>query len=201
MSKIAFFYVPMVVCFLSCMVSAQTRCPIDDTGYDVLAAVLFPNDPEMPDPAKPDPGREAQRSLEIVRLDGFHGSSYLLRSETLTSSISKGSDGHLAEDFNRKNAGSCVLDRSKLLARVPEGGHVEFRDASNPRPLGALQILSGSEIATLSLPGFSKNGAAAVVEVDMKAGPEMGTRYLVYLQKSRKSGKWMLIGADRIRLY
>ena len=201
MSKNAFFFVPMVVCLFSGMGSAQTRCPIDDRGYDVLAAVLFPNDPEMPDPARPDPRSEAQRALETVRLDGFHGSSYLLRSETMTASISKGSDGYQAKDFNRKNAESCVLDQAKLLARVPEGGHVEFRDAADSRPLGALQILSGSEIATLSLPGISKNGAAAVVELDLKAGPEMGTRYLVYLEKSRESGKWVLTGADRIRMY
>lgn len=198
---------PLVICLLSSNATAQNLCSLNEDGYAVLAAVLFPNDPEIPDQIQGDLERKAYLSLKTVRLDGFHGSSYVIREETMIASLKKGPDQYLAEDFSRRNKSSCRLDPAILTASAPKGAHVEFIRTSNAgmdltsQTADATVPLAGKGYATLSLPGFSRKGDLAVVEVDYKAGAEMGAGYRVFLEKSRKSGKWIITGADQTRMY
>jgi mRNA interferase MazF len=61
--------------------------------------------------------------------------------------------------------------------------------------------ISRGEIARLTRPGFNKDKTAAMVEADLQADAEMGVGYRVYLQKSPETGKWIITGADRTRMY
>ena len=70
--------------------SCQAACTIDDEEeYAVLAAVLFPNEPDVPDRIKTDLERNAYLASVTVSLNGFHGSSYRLQDETVREKASK----------------------------------------------------------------------------------------------------------------
>jgi hypothetical protein len=198
---------PLIICLLSSNATAQNLCSLNEDGYAVLAAVLFPNDPEIPDQIQGDLERKAYMSLKTVRLEGFHGSSYVIREETMIAGLTKGPDQYLMEDFSRRNKSACRLDPAILRASVPKGVHVQFIGTSNASgnltspKVDAAGPLADKGFATLSLPGFSRKGDTAVLEVDYKAGAEMGVGYRVFLEKSRKSGKWIITGTDQTRIY
>jgi hypothetical protein len=186
--------------------NAQTGCIIDDAEeYAVLAAVLFPNPPDVPERMKTDIERNAWLASKTVRLDGFHGSHYLLQDETMSSKSARNQDLDFIPDFNAKNGQACKLVASKLQAYLSSGNAVTFKSAEEIRKQKTISSgnsnIFGGEITRLTRPGFNKDKTAAMVEADLQAGAEMGVGYRVYLEKSLKTGKWIITGADRTRMY
>lgn len=202
-----------VLLFLFSLVAvgfAQSPCSIqDEEEYAVMAAVLFPNPPDIPDDMKDDVQRKAYQAKATVRLDGFHGGSYTIEDETTASKITKGADPVTVDDFNRKNEKACKIAGVKLLARIPAGKRVTVISAEEVRSIFASPSGKGGgwdefrkrypfagEIAYLSRPGFNPDRTKAVMEVRMQAGYEMGVGYRVYLEKSSKTGKWIIVDRD-----
>ena len=190
----------------------QTACTIDDEEYAVLAAVLFPNDPDIPDGMKSDPERDAYLASVTVNLSGFHGSSYRLQDETVSQKAAKEPEQFMDKDFYGKNGQACKIDGGRLLAHVPQGGRVGFVTAEEIHK-AFIEWLHGGEgretfrrrpafggVTYLSRPGFNESRTEARVEAHHQAGPEMGVGYRVYLQKSPKTGKWFITGAKRTRI-
>lgn len=191
---------------IGAIAAAQTRCIIGDAEeYAVLAAVLFPNPPDVPERMKTDVEKNAWLASKRVRLDGFHGSHYLLQDETMPSKSARNQDLDFIPDFNTKNGQTCKLVASKLQAHLSSENSVAFRSAEEIRKQNSISsgnnnIIRG-EVTRLTRPGFNKDKTAAMVEADLQAGPEMGVGYRVYLEKSPKTGKWIITGADRTRMY
>jgi hypothetical protein len=190
----------------SALASAQTTCIVnDEEEYAVLAAVLFPNPPEAPKEMRSDIERNAWLASRRVRLDGFHGSHYLLQDETMPSKSARNQDKDFILDFNAKNGQSCKLVASRLQVYLSSENSVAFKSAVEIRKQNSISsanndIIRG-EIVRLTRPGFNKGKTAAMVEADLQAGPEMGVGYRVYLEKSPTTGKWIITGADRTRMY
>jgi hypothetical protein len=181
----------------------------DEEEYAVLAAVLFPNDPEIPGEMTGGIQREAWLESRRVRLDGFHGGDYRILDASMTGRLSETEAPGTAADYNSRNRNACTFLPERLRACVPPGGRIHLMDAAPLRkegspfsetPEGAGSIL-GPEIVRLSRPGFDEARTRAVVEVDLAAGPEMGVGYRVHLEKSAKTGAWILTGAARTRVY
>jgi len=181
----------------------------DEEEYAVLAAVLFPNDPEIPGEMTGGIQRKAWLESRRVRLDGFHGSDYRVLDASMTGEIPELDVPYTGDDFNRRNRESCRFVAERLRDHVPPGGTVALIDAeSAPRKVSAFSgtsaaggSLPGREIVRLSRPGFDPDRIHAVVRVDLQAGGEMGVGYRVYLDKSKTTGKWILTGAARTRVY
>ena len=191
---------------------AQAACTIDDEEYAVLAAVLFPNEPDIPDGMETDLERNAYVDSVWVNLSGFHGSSYRIQDETVPQKSAKVPDQFMDKDFYEKNGQACKIDEARLLAHVPEGGHVSFVTAGEigkaftewlrggeGREMSRKRATFGG-VTYLSRPGFNESRTEAMVEAHHQAGPEMGVGYRVYLQKSPKTGKWFITGASRTRI-
>ena len=175
--------------------SGHAACVMgDDEEYAVLAAVLFPNEPDIPDRMKTDIERRAYLSTVTVRLTGFHGESYTLQDKTVPTKIAKTSE---ASDATKEEVQACKIERAQLLRHVPKGHRITFVSAEEIR--NGLSPSSG--IAFLSRPVFSANRTESVVDADFRADYEMGVGYRIYLQKSQKTGKWFIAGADRTRMY
>jgi hypothetical protein len=192
--------------FIGAAADAQTTCIVnDEEEYAVFAAVLFPNPPEAPKGMKSYVERNAWLASKRVRLDGFHGSHYLLQDETTPSKSARNKDRDLIPDFNTKNGQSCKLVASRLQAYLSPDNSVTFKSAEEIRKQNSISSgnknMLGGEIARLTRPGFNNDKTVAMVEVDLQAGPEMGVGYRVYLQKSSKTGKWIITDADRTRMY
>jgi hypothetical protein len=199
----------------SSIASAPQECVVnDEEEYAVLAAVLFPNDPDIPKEMKTDPQKKAYLAAKTIRLDGFHGSSYSIQDESMPAKSAKNKDRELIADFNPKNERACRLIPAKLLAHLLPNQTVNFRSAEEIQKQRSLSSTDGAgrektrgrgigheEITRLSRPGFNSTNTVAVVEVDLIADYEMGVGYWVYLQKSPKTGKWIITSADRIRMY
>ncbi|MBN2337105.1 MAG: hypothetical protein JXP48_01085, partial [Acidobacteria bacterium] len=173
------------------------------------AAVLFPNDPEIPGELTNEIQRKAWLESRRVRLDGFHGSDYRILDASMTGEVSELEVPYTGDDFNRRNRESCRFVAERLRDHVPPGGTVHLVPAEPIRregaavsesPAGGGSIL-GREIVRLSRPGFDPDRIYAVVRVDLQAGGEMGVGYRVYLDKSKATGKWILTGAARTRIY
>jgi hypothetical protein len=192
---------------------AQNPCIIDDEEeYAVLAAILFPDQADAPDRFESDLERKAYLALATVSLDGFHGSSYTLQNETIRVNTSRGTDRLMIDDYNKKNSLSCKIEGVKLLARVPKGKDVTLISAEEIKKLffpgpgesggwegfRKRRPMTGG-ITYLSRPGFNGSRTEAMVEARHQADYEMGVGYRVYLQKSPKNGKWIIIGADLTR--
>jgi hypothetical protein len=192
--------------FFGAIADAQTRCIVNDAEeYAVIAAVLFPNPPDVPERMKTDMEKDAWLASKRVHLDGFHGSHYLLQDETMSSKSARNQDRDFIPDFNTKNGQSCKLVASKLQAFLSSDNSVTFKSAEEIRKQNSIStgnnnIIRG-EIARLSRPGFIKEKTEAMVEADLQAGPEMGVGYRVYLEKSPKTGKWIITDAARTRMY
>lgn len=171
----------------------------DTVEYEVFAAVLFPEKPEVPagivDPAE----RRKHLDGHRVRLDGVHSGRYELSGLTITGSQPNGADEALAEDFNLKNGRAGRIDREKLLAAAPKGAHLSLV----PPPTISRSTAHGLDagVTCLSRPGFNRDRTKAMLQINHLAGPEMGAGYLVYLEKSAASGKWSITGAVLNRRY
>ena len=193
--------------------STPDECMIaDEEEYAVFAAVLFPNRPEVPDGIKGDAERLAYLAAATVRLDGFHGDSYTLQDTTrMQPGPAKGSEQEMTADYNRKGARACRIDRGRLLSQVPQGKGIAFVGAEEVMQTFSAGAESGGweafrsrrplggGITTLSRPGFDARRSRAVLEVGHQADYEMGIGYRVYLEKSPKTGKWVIVGADMTR--
>jgi hypothetical protein len=171
--------------------SAQEMCVIaDKEEYAVFVAVLFPNPP-------------------AIHLDGFHGNSYTIQDETTEESYQwKGDDRRMSDDFNRKGVHACRINREMFLSQVPEGARIVFISAEELRKTFSELSAEGrgwkefrnshpasSGVTYLSRPGFDANRKKAVMQVGHQADYEMGVGYRVYLEKSSKTGKWLITGA------
>jgi hypothetical protein len=186
--------------------SAQEMCGIaDQEEYAVFATVLFPNPPEVPAPKINNEEERLRYLAEVeshtIHLDGFHGNSYTIQDETSEQSNQwKGDDRDMADDFNRKRAHACRMDKEKFLSFVPEGKLINFISRDEIGKSGGWQEyrksypMSGG-VTYLSRPGFDAGRNKAVLEVRHQADYEMGVGYRVYLKKSSKTGKWLIIGA------
>lgn len=203
-----------LLCSFVPIVSAQTQCLIQlEEEYAVMAAVLFPNKPDIPENMKDDLERKVYLSRATIRLDGFHGSSYTVEDETAVSKIGNDADAFMINDFNRKNSQTCKMDAAKLLSHIPAGKRVTVISAEEVRATFSAGSGKGGGwdefqkkypfaggITYLSRPGFNENRTKAVIEVNMQAGYEMGVGYLVCLAKSSKTGKWIIMGGDMSRI-
>lgn len=206
--------VPLFLFSLVAVGFAQNPCTIqEEEEYAVMAAVLFPNPPDIPDNMKDDLQRKAYQAGATVRLDGFHGGFYTIEDETMTSKMMSPSDRVMVDDFNKKNGQVCKIDEAKLLARIPAGKRVTVISAEEVRKIFSSASGKGGgwdefrkrypfagEIAYLSRPGFNQEQTRAVIDVNMQAGYEMGVGYHVYLEKSPKTGKWVIVGGVMSRI-
>jgi hypothetical protein len=175
--------------------AGRAQCVVtDEQEYAVLAAVLFPHEPDVPDSIGTDVERAAYVAARTVRLDGFHGRRYTVSNESLSRKAPADRDAELAADFNARNAGPCAWTAARLVA--PPGTSVAWMSEETARTRQP-----GISITRVSRPGFNKARTAALVEVDLQAGPEMGVGYRVRLEKSPKSGNWIITAADLIRVY
>jgi hypothetical protein len=204
----------LVLVFFRCIpaiASDQKECVIEeDEEYAVLTAVLFPNEPDIPETITTDLGKKAFLATNTIRLDGFHGSSYTLQDVSMIGKSANNRDLEYIPDFNTKNERACKYNTAKFQAHLLSTQNVRFisvaeilkqRTATRSGNEGAPKTIFGSEIARLTRPGFNKTNTMAVVEVDLQATEEMGVGFWVYMQKSPKTGKWFIAGAIRVRMY
>jgi hypothetical protein len=197
-------------------VSAQENCVIaDEEEYAVLAAVLFPNRPDVPDSERTEEARQAYLATATVHLDGFHGNSYTIQDQTEARSApsrrERGADRAMINDFVRKQTHACHIDRDRLLRLVPEGRRVSFLTSAEVTKTFSLGTGkdSGQEfrarhsmsegVTYLSRPGFDASRTEAVLEVSHRADYEMGIGYRVYLKKSSRTGLWVITAATVTR--
>lgn len=196
--------------FTCCCISVSpllAGCVIeDDEEYAVLAAVLFPNEPDMPDRIMNDLEREAYRSMARPRMSGFASSSYRLRSETIRETEPPKSRDFMDRDYYEKNKQACTIDGARLRAHLPGDDCVrlaaaEETEKETPFPKGGgLEGRLFAGMTYLSRPGFNKDRTEAVVEAHHQAHPLMGVGYRVYLKKSPKTGQWVITAAQRTRI-
>lgn len=201
--------------FASAALGAESSLPVitDDEEYAVFAAVLFPNPPEIPD------GVESRELFlaghrDRVRLDGVLGPAYTIAGATEPGSPltlrnhPEAPDAALVADYNGKNAASHRIDGEKLGRLVPAGRVKLLSDSERGRLSGAglrggrqgARLLDGS-IVWLSRVGFNADRTRAAVHIACRAEQEMGAAYLVHLEKSAKTGKWLLSGTAMTRMY
>jgi hypothetical protein len=198
---------PVAVVHAACIVN-------DEEEYAVLAAVLFPHEPDVPDRMTTDLERKAYLASVTIRLDGFHGSSYTVQDETVAAKTTGASDQTIDKDFNRKNEQACRIDEVGLLAHVPDRRLVNLVSADEIRKVFSARLRgregrgdsreirrSGGGTVFFSRPGFNENRTESMVDASFRADPEMGVGYRVYLRKSPKTGRWIITGATRTRMY
>lgn len=173
----------------------------DDSEYAVFAAVLFPGEPEVPDSIRSDLEKRAYRDRRRIRLDGIHSNRYLVSRFTVTGSQSeKGLDQALIADYNTRNTQAFMIDEVKLRAVTPKRGDITLVSPPDiSKRADGEQLRSG--MTCLSRPGFNKDRTKAVLQINHVADYEMGVGYLVYLEKSSKSGAWVMTGAVLNRRY
>jgi hypothetical protein len=186
--------------------------PIDDADeYRVIAAVLFPAEPEIPDAIKNDPQRRALYLAERPRLDGLGlGEPSMTIQETTIQGLTMApradaADAALAADYTRKNEKSARLVLERLRVHLPQGQEVHLITSQEMRALfqqgGGWQehrrrFPRGGGIKSLSRVGFDPARTRAVVTVRHQADYEMGVGYRIYLEKSATSGRWVITGSD-----
>ncbi len=199
--------------------TAETIAPIDDDEeYAVMAALLFPHEPEVPDELKGDKMREQlylaeQRAKSRLSGLGLGWGSFrifeLTSQEQVAVEALADNDRPMIKDFNAKNARRWRLERERLNSRLPSGRSVTVVAEKD------LKTLQGNEpgwefkrsgpirssLTTLSRVGFSPDRMSGVVSIHHQADYEMGVGYRVYLVKSKKSGKWFIDGSARTRMY
>jgi hypothetical protein len=201
--------------FASAAPGADPSLPLipDEEEHAVFAAVLFPNPPEIPD------GVESRELLlakyrDRVRLDGFLAPTYAIAEATEAGSPLRsqdrpeGPDAALVADYNGKNAASHRIDGEKLTRLLPAGRVRLLADSEREPLLGAGRSdarqgagLLDSSVVWLSRVGFNAERTRAAVHVACRTGQEMGAAYLVLLEKSGKTGKWLLSGTTMTRMY
>jgi len=205
-----------VLMFLVCLfipaLLAQAECLIqEDEEYAVMAAVLFPNEPDIPESITDELARKLYRDRATVRLSGFHGSSYTLEDETTASKRTGEADPFTVNDYNRKNEQACRIDGARLLAHIPpeKRTRVTVISADEVRKLFSSGSGKGGGwrefrkkypfaggIVYFSRPGFNEARNRAVIEANCQADYEMGIGYRIHLEKSPKTGKWVMVNGD-----
>jgi len=205
-----------VLMFLVCLfipaLLAQAECLIqEDAEYAVMAAVLFPNEPDIPEGITDELARKVYRDRATVRLSGFHGSSYTLEDETTASKRTGEADPFTVNDYNRKNEQACRIDGARLLAHIPpeKRTRVTVISADEVRKLFSSGSGKGGGwrefrkkypfaggIVYFSRPGFNEARNRAVIEANCQADYEMGIGYRIHLEKSPKTGKWVMVNGD-----
>jgi hypothetical protein len=184
----------------------------DDEEYAVFGAILFPNKPEIPAHVQ-DEALYMLKYRDRVRLDGVHGSPYMIAEGTARErreprDAPEGRDAAMLADYNTKNATPHRRESAKLsrlgpsrhvtmiaedeIARLfgPGRGWEEFRQ----------RFPFQGGIVRFSRVGFNEDKSRAVVHVSCQADYEMGVAYLVFLEKSAKSGNWLLLGTVLTRI-
>jgi hypothetical protein len=194
-------------------IGAEPEPPLIDDAeeYRVIAAVLYPAEPEIPDAIKDDPLRRKLYLAERPRLDGLGlGAASMTLQETTIQGLTMapradGSDAALAEDYNRKNEQPARLAAERLLAHLRKGQEVRLITSQEMRALfrqgGGWEehnrrSIRGDGIKSLSRVGFDPSRTRAVVSVRHQADYEMGIGYRIYLEKSAASGRWVVTGSD-----
>ena len=185
----------------------------DNEEYEVIAALLFPNEPEIPDEIKGDKLRAdlylaLQRSNADLSGLGLGSGFFIIIDATSTEKVSnppaKEGNTTMIEDFNAKNSKRWKLDRQKLTSLVPKNVRITF---VSPEQLSA--VFSGNDggwdesrrrfgregHTSVSRVGFSPDRTKAVIGIHHQADYEMGVGYRVYLKKAQKSGKWLIDGS------
>ncbi len=209
-------YLAPALMFLVCLfipaLPAQAECLIlADEEYAVMAAVLFPNEPDIPESITDELSRKVYRDRATVRLSGFHGSSYTLEDETTPSKMTGEADPFMVNDYNRKNEQACRIDGPRLLARIPpeKRTRVSVISAEEVRKLFSAGSSKGGGwnefrkkhpfaggLVYFSRPGFNEARNRAVIEANCQADYEMGIGYRIHLEKSPKTGKWVMVNGD-----
>ena len=183
--------------------------------YAIYAAILKPNEPDIPDDIKDDPLRkDLFLSLHRSHLDipalGGSGPFYVLEM-TSTRKLSRGkpqgkedakdkTDTSLIDDFNKKNEVSARLEN-----RFPAGMQVSLIPEAAMREIFSLDgggweefrkryPLAGGTLS-FSRVGFSADRTKAVVFVHSQADYEMGAGYYVDLEKAPRTGTWVITAA------
>ena len=205
---------PLFCTLLYAETDPATCVGIDGEEYSALAAVLFPNTPDIPEGMTNELEQKAYIASKRIRLDGFHGNSYVIQETSIVWKISSQLDPEILADLNRKNSQSCNFEEDRLRAYIPAGKIVKFvssdkirqrRSGASPKSDGREILGEGhlleSEITRLARPGFDLSRTTAVVEIDLRADSEMGVGYRTYLKKSPKTGQWLLIKAEQTRIY
>jgi hypothetical protein len=198
-------------CISLCLAPARALCIIeDDEEYAVLVALLFPNTPDDPEHVSDDE-REAYLASVKVRLDGFHGGSYFIADETIPSNVAPESSRPAGGD-NPSHANACRISGDKLMAHVPPGRHVTLLSTEEVRRTFAGLGKSGGweafrknhplagGITYLSRPVFNRDRTAAAVDARHQADYHMGVGYQIRLEKSPKTGKWVITGTKMTRI-
>ena len=188
----------------------------DAEEYAVFAAVLFARAPEIPDHLKSE--RERQLFLaeyrDRVRLEGVAGVRTLSqrtdRAKELTPRYAQGGpDQTMIDDYNRKNAKPYRIDPEMLFRVLPTARSVTLLTEEEERQIFAgdrgweefrRKFPLGSGIVSFSRVGFNEDSTKAIVHVGCQADYEMGVAYLVFLEKSPKSGNWIPAWTARTRI-
>jgi hypothetical protein len=212
-------YLAPVVMFLACLfipaLVAQAACLIqEDEEYAVMAAVLFPNEPDIPENITDELSRKVYRDRATVRLSGFHGSSYTVEDETTPSKMTGEADPFTVNDYNRKNEKTCRIDGARFLAHIPpeKKTRVTVISAEEVRKIFSAGSGKGGGwnefrkkypfaggMVYFSRPGFNEARNRAVIEANCQADYEMGIGYRIHLEKSPKTGKWVMVNGDMSR--
>jgi hypothetical protein len=170
----------------------------EDEEYAVFAAVLYPHQPEIPG-AVTDEARFLAEYRTRVRL-GTLASYYNIREETMPGVPLKpgdapsGPDPTVIADFTAKNVATYRIDHEKLMRLLPTHrvrlhSDREFQGWAAYRPT---PDWGASGITFLSRVGFNPGRTQAVVYVHHQGNPRMGVGYVVFLEKSASTGRWLL---------
>jgi hypothetical protein len=185
----------------------------DDEEYAVFGAVLFPNKPELPANVQ-DEALYLLKYRDRVRLEGVQGGPYMVAEGTVRAhrleprDAPDGRDAVMLADYNTKNATSHRLDGAKLSRLGPTRQVTMFAEEELARLFGPghgweefrRRFPFQGGIVRFSRVGFNKDRSRAIVHVSCQADYEMGAAYLVFLEKSTKSGNWLLLGTVLTRI-
>ena len=120
-------------------------------------------------------------------------------------------DPFTVNDYNKKNEQACRIDGPRFLARIPpeKRTRVTVISAEEVRKLFSAGSGKGGGwrefrkkhpfaggLVHFSRPGFNEARNRAVIEANCQADYEMGIGYRIHLEKSPKTGKWVMVNGD-----
>ena len=116
-----FSFVMFLICGLSFVASLHAACIIDDEEeYAVFAAVLFPNEPDVPDRMTNDLERRAYlASAHRPSGAAFMGARTRFRTRRREARVTGALDQFMDKDFNTKNGQACRIEAARFLAHMP----------------------------------------------------------------------------------
>ena len=197
--------------------AAPTEAPLslipDDEEYAVFGAVLFPNNPEIPANVQ-DKALYMLKYRDRVRLEGVEGGPYMVAEGTARErrleprDAPEGRDAAMLADYNAKNATPHRLGGAKLSWLGPTRHVTMIAEDEIARLFGPgrgweelrRRFPFQGGIVRFSRVGFNEDKSRAVVHVSCQADYEMGVAYLVFLERSTKSGNWLLLGTVLTRI-